>query len=93
MNAFKQFLMFDFFITTWIVRIGYWLAQALVIILALVAMFFGGELSGAITEDYEPNFLVGLLILVAGSLLVRLFSEGVIVLFTICENTSHLKKD
>lgn len=93
MNAFKQFLMFDFFITTWIVRIGYWLTQALVIILALAAMFFGGELSGAITEVYEPNFLAGLLILIAGSLLVRLFSEGIIVLFKICENTSQLKKD
>ena len=93
MNAFKKFLMFDFLITTWIVRIGYWLGQALIIILAVATMFFGGELNGIIIGDNGPNFLIGLLTLVIGSLLIRLFSEGIIILFKISENTSQLKKD
>ena len=92
MNTFKQFLMFDFLITTWIVRIGYWLGQALIILIALATMFFGGELNGIILGDNGPNLLIGLLFLIVGSLLIRLFSEGIIVLFKISENTSQLKK-
>jgi hypothetical protein len=56
-------------------------------------MFFGGELNGVIVEDNSPNFLIGLLILIVGSLLIRLFSEGIIILFKISENTSQPKKD
>lgn len=91
-SPFIQFLLFDFLITTWIVRIVYWLGELSIIVICFSTMFVEGDLNRAIIGDDDPNFFLGLLILVFGSLILRLLTESMIVLFKISENTSQLKK-
>jgi len=83
----KKFLMFDLMLTPWIVRILYWLMQLGIIIVGILTM-------AEITDfDFADSaLLTGLIIIVGGSLGLRMFFEGIIVIFKICENTSELKE-
>lgn len=79
--------MFDLLIAPWIIRILYWITQLYVILLGFMVFF-------------NPDFINfyglkgpfgGLLIIVVGSLHLRLFFEILMVLFKICDNTNQLK--
>jgi hypothetical protein len=83
----KKFLMFDLMISPWIIRILYWLAQLGVIIAGILTIFDVTDL-----DFVDSTFLAGLIIIVGGSLVLRLLFEGIIILFKICENTSQLKE-
>lgn len=99
-NFMKEFLMFDVMITPWIIRILYWVSQ-IGVILAGLAAFFSPSRSNVMGYNdygsYGRSFLgggpfYGLLILIVGSLFLRLFFEMLMVQFKISENTSELKE-
>lgn len=83
----KKFLMFDLMITPWIIRILYWILQVVVIIAGLYSMF-----SGARVGYGMGGFAGGLIMIIGGSLVLRMYLELMIVLFKISENTSKLKE-
>jgi len=84
----KKFLMFDLMITPWIIRILYWVLQIAVIIGGLYTMGsshgYGGFGMGGV--------LGGLIMIIGGTLVLRLFFEMMMVMFKISENTSKLKE-
>ncbi len=84
----KKFLMFDMMITPWIIRILYWILQVVVIIGGFYTMGsshgYGGLGMGGV--------LGGLIMIIGGTLVLRLFFEMMMVMFKISENTSRLKE-
>lgn len=86
----KKFLMFDFLITPWIIRIIYWLLQV-IIIFASFRILTGGN--AEIFGGYINGLGGGLLVLIVGSLALRLITELLIIWFKIAENTQYLKKE
>lgn len=80
--------MFDLMITPWIIRILYWVLQIAVIIGGLYTMgsshAYGGFGMGGV--------LGGLIMIIGGTLVLRLFFEMMMVMFIISENTSKLKE-
>ena len=91
MFNFKEYLMFDQLLTTWIVRVVYWIGQVAIVIVSIMAMFIESDFNYLIIGDDDPIFILGLLILIFGSLILRLVTESIIVLFKICENTEKIK--
>ena len=91
MFNFKEYLMFDKLLTTWIVRVVYWIGQVAIVRISIQTMFFDSEFNLLITGDDDPIFILGLLILIFGSLILRLVTESIIVLFKIYENTEKIK--
>jgi hypothetical protein len=86
---FKKFLLFDFLITPWLVRIVYWLLQILIIILSYRII------SGGNAKVFGTNFdgtIGGFLFLIICSIILRLITELMIISFKIAENTQYLKK-
>ncbi len=83
----KNFLMFDLMITPWIIRILYWILQIVVIIGGLYTMGSGER------AVFGPSGAVGgLIMIIGGTLVLRLFFEMMMVMFKISENTSKLKE-
>lgn len=78
--------MFDYMVTPWIIRILYWIMQISIIIFGFVIMFSGGN-----SELGLSGFGGGLLIIIVGTLIIRLFFEMLMVQFKISENTSQMK--
>jgi len=81
--------MFDFMITPWIIRILYWILQIIVIVLGLIQSFYQGLFDEFLRH---ANVLGGLLFIIIGTLVLRLFFEMLMVQFKISENTSKLKE-
>jgi len=75
-------------ITPWIIRILYWILQVILIILGLMATFGVGLMD----EFRDWGALGGILIIICGTLVLRLFFEMLLVQFKISENTSQLKE-
>ena len=86
-NGMSDFLMFNKLITTWLVRIVYWIMQIVIFYVSIMAMFVETNFNYKTIGDDDPNFLSGLLILILGSLILRIVTESIIVIFKICENT------
>jgi hypothetical protein len=95
----KKFLMFDLMITPWIIRILYAINQVIIIIVGLFIFFKsannysgynGYSNSHSLFDGGGP--LYGLLVIIGGSLVSRLFFEMLMVMFKISENTSELKE-
>lgn len=99
-SPFVKFLMFDSMITPWIIRILYWVGQVLIIVTGLVSManvrggggYYSGYGGGGLFGGLSMGPLGGLLYIILGTLLLRLFFEILMVQFKICENTSQLKE-
>ena len=86
----KEFLLFNFLITPWLIRIIYWILQLLIIFLSIKIIF--GEV--LILDFYLiSGFLEGILFLIFGSLFLRLSTESLIIFFKISENIQELKKN
>jgi hypothetical protein len=83
----KKFLMFDLMITPWIIRILYWIMQIGIILGGLYTMGSGASLGFG-----KGGAIGGLIMLVGGTLVLRLFFEMMMVMFKISENTSKLKE-
>ena len=79
----KDLLTFDKMITPQIITIIYWLCLLFVVITGLTTIFTG-------TGGFLFRLLMGILILVFGSLLARVYCEIMIVLFKIHENIKTL---
>ncbi len=75
-------------ITPWIIRILYWILQVILIILGLMATFGVGLMD----EFRDWGDWGGILIIICGTLVLRLFFEMLLVQFKISENTSQLKE-
>lgn len=86
----KKFLMFDFLITPWIIRIIYWVLQV-IIFFGSLRIITGGN--AEIFGSYVNGLGGGLLFLIVGSLALRLISELLIIWFKIAENTQNLTKE
>ncbi len=85
----KRFFMFDFLITPWIIRIIYWLLQIIIVIGSFGIMIGYNN----IFSYYLYGFMGGLIFLIVGSLVLRLITELLIIVFKIAENTEYLKKE
>jgi hypothetical protein len=83
----KKFLMFDLMITPWIIRILYWILQIAVIIGGLYTMGSGNRVGFGM-----GGAVGGLIMIIGGTLVLRLFFEMMMVMFKISENTSKLKE-
>lgn len=82
----ERLLRFDEMVTPKIITLVYWLALGAALLGGLASMFVGmGRFSGA-------GFLMGIAILVGGSLSARIACELLIVLFKIHENIHFLAK-
>ena len=79
--------MFDLMITPWIIRILYWLMQTGIILGGLYTMGSGASLGFG-----KGGAIGGLIMLICGTLVLRLFFEMMMVMFKISENTSKLKE-
>ncbi|WP_018158318.1 MULTISPECIES: DUF4282 domain-containing protein [unclassified Thioalkalivibrio] len=77
----RDFLFFDTMLTPKIITIVYWLLLLVVVVSGLGAMFSGSGLMG---------LLIGLAILVFGAIGARVWSELLIVIFKINENTKKM---
>lgn len=77
----NDWLTFDRFVTPKFITVFYWLLVAAAVLQGLIAMFAGGGLVG---------FLLGLVILVVGVIVARVFCELLIILFKIHENTERI---
>lgn len=86
----KNFLMFDFMISPWIIRILYFLAQLYILFLVFFAIVDPEEFSMA--PIFTRSLLTNFIILIILSLATRLFFELLMVQFKIAENTSQLKE-
>lgn len=86
----KKFLMFDFLITPWLVRILYWVMQVIIIIKALDIMT---SQSTYIFGDRIDNVASGWIIIIFGSAILRLITEIMILGFRIAKDIELLKKD
>jgi hypothetical protein len=82
--------MFDFMITPWIIRILYWVTQIFVLIFGLAAIITGDH-DFRITREIDAE-VTGILVLVVGSLALRLFFEMSMVRFKIFENTKQIRR-
>jgi hypothetical protein len=76
-------LNFDDMLTPKIITIVYWIALVGVVLSGLFTIFGGAG-------NFLMNLLMGLLIIVFGGLLVRIYCELMIVLFKINENIKRL---
>jgi len=85
MNDIKKFLMFDFMLTPWIIRVLYAILQFALIVISLLSMIF---------RDYYTlgfDFKSSLALLVGGTIVLRVFFEVLMVQFKVAENTSEIK--
>lgn len=82
----RDFLFFDTMLTPKIITIVYWLLLFVVALSGLGAMFSGG---GPMGSPFM-GFITGLAILVFGAIGARVWSELLIVIFKINENTKKM---
>ncbi len=76
----QEFISFDRMVTPVLIKIIYWLATIVVVIVGLA--FFG-------MEDYGP--VSGVLVLIFGPIAVRVYAEMLIVLFKISESLVSIR--
>lgn len=99
----KKYLMFDLLVTPWIIRILYLVGQLLIIVWGFTSMTYAQFLGGPSADKpdihqvhsnsiFGGGVLSGFLIIILGSLALRLFFEILMVQFKIAENTSQLKE-
>jgi hypothetical protein len=83
----KDLLRFDKMVTPLIIQILFWIGLALSVLFGLVLIFQG------LTSQYRGGFTVfmGLLYLVVGPIVVRIYCELLIVFFKIHENLVAIK--
>jgi thiamine transporter ThiT len=74
---FKDFMSFDKMLTPSIIKIIYWIGVVVVVLMGLTTLL------GALRFGSLYGFLMGLLWLVLGPILVRVYCELMIVLFNI----------
>ncbi len=90
---FNNFLKFDKMITPVIIRIIFWIGLAVSVIIAL------GMIISGLSSSWGGGFqvLTGLITLVLGPLMVRIYCELLIVIFKINDSLfeikEHIKKD
>ena len=82
MNFFKKLLSFDDFVTPVIIKILYYIFAVVVIIIGLFQIF------GSFGYGGGSLFISGLLTILLGPILVRVYFEILIVLFKIYEKLS-----
>ena len=92
----KKLLTFDEMIAPKIITILYWLMLAAVIIQSLGIMFSGGiggsSYGGGPSLGAVGAFFAGLLALVMGAIMVRVWCELLIVLFKMYENLKAIRE-
>lgn len=81
-----KYFMFDTMITPWLIRVLYFLAQIVVIIVSFAGAIGGNDLFGM-----GNGIIFAIFFLLIASLIVRLIFELIMVQFKISENTSQLK--
>lgn len=75
-------------ITPWVIRVLYWITQTIIIIAGLIGIVtMRDQFSG---ERGIGGLLISLLLLIGGTLLLRLLFEMLIVQFKISENSSEI---
>ena len=84
-----DFLAFRRMVTPAIIQIIFWIGVAICIIAGLVAIVGGSALPGA----GGSGALYGLVVLVVGPILVRVYCELLIVLFRIYDSLSAIEKN
>ena len=76
----QEFISFDRMVTPVLIKIIYWLATIVVVILGLACFAM---------EDYGP--VLGVLVLIFGPIAVRVYAEMSIVLFKISESLVSIR--
>lgn len=84
----KKFLLFDFLVTTWVIRLIYWILQSAIIVFSIAAM--SGSFENTNLFSNYSGIGPGIFILIFGSLSFRLIMEILIVPFKITENLQNL---
>ena len=79
----KDLLVFEDMLTPKIITVVYWIALFAVVMSGLFTIFAG-------PSGFLVNLVTGLLIIVFGGLLMRIYCELMIVLFKINENVKKL---
>lgn len=82
---FSNILNFDVMISTKLIKLLYFLALIGVVILAITTMLSRNPFTGT------SNFIWGLLMLIFGPLVVRIWAELMIVIFNINDNLAKIK--
>jgi hypothetical protein len=83
----KDFLVFRRMATPILIQVLYWIATVIVIVVGLV-MIIGGPF---ISTDPPTVIYLGLLILLLGPLVVRIYAELSLVLFRMNETLTEIK--
>jgi hypothetical protein len=86
---FKNFLMIDSLITPHVLRVIYWILQLVILIVSLIAIFSGN--SSPAFKGMPSGAAGGILLLIVGSLLLRIYIELLIVIFRIAEDLRELR--
>jgi len=79
---FREFIHFDKMLTPLIIKIVFWIGVAFFVLMGIATMFEEGFLS----------VLGGLLTIILGPLLVRVYCELIIIMFKIHESLNQLRK-
>ena len=80
-NFFSNLVTFDKMITPTIIKIIFWIGSVAAILAGLATMFRGG-----------PAVIIGLIWIVLGPLIVRIYCEIVIVIFKINDNLREINQ-
>lgn len=83
----QDFLAFRTMITPVIIQIIFWIGVAFCVISGLFTMFLGSRYGGA------GGFFTGLLILILGPVVVRIYCELLIVFFRMNETLTEIKNN
>lgn len=86
--------MFDLLITPWIIRVVYWIAQVLLLIIGVVVAVSPGLSYEYGLYDFlgSSGPVIGVSIILLGTIYLRLIFEFFIVIFKISENSSDIKE-
>jgi NADH:ubiquinone oxidoreductase subunit 6 (subunit J) len=82
-----DYLTFRKMITPTLLQVIFWIGEVMIVIMALVMMFSGGQqtVHGPFGPIVGSGFVLGLFVLLAGSLVWRVYCELLIVIFRILD--------
>jgi hypothetical protein len=81
----KDLLTFEKFLTPQIIKVVYWLALILIIVLGIKTVI------QAISIDSATGLLVGVLFIVVGPIYIRVLCESILALFRIVSELSAIR--
>lgn len=90
----KSFFSFERMVTPMIIKVLFWIGMVASIITGLV-IFFGGIISGISNNEFGTiigGFFGGPVAIILGFLVVRIYSELLILFFRINESLTDIKK-